>query len=226
LSYAVGAKGKLSLKSNATLAPAMNPVFINQLGDYIIVANYHGPDDGTTDDGTAGISSLKVSEDCSLTMAQFLPEKGRSVDPGRQGMSHVHSVNALPKSKTQFVVCDLGADALISMKMDPSTGMMSETSRLHTTVGSGPRHMAFHPTLPIAYTLFEMGSFVGAYNIAAGGGLKEAQVRSDSCVMRLDFHRSDNFVCLFVAIHSSPSASPPCLAARSILATPRPPRLS
>jgi 6-phosphogluconolactonase (cycloisomerase 2 family) len=223
LSYAIGADGKLSMKSNATLAPAMNPVFIDKVGDFIVVANYHGPDDGTKDDGTAGVGSLRVSADCSLTAASFLPAHGHSVNPGRQGMSHIHSTNTLPGSKTQFITCDLGADAMISMKID-SAGKMTETARLNATQGAGPRHMAFHPNAPIAYTLFEMGSFVGAYKISpTDGSLTETQ-RITTLPKRKVFSSSPP---LSLSSFSTSFLPPPSLSLllspeRSSLATPRP----
>jgi 6-phosphogluconolactonase (cycloisomerase 2 family) len=182
ISFRVLPNSSIAQKSNISLAPALNPVFIDTLADWLLVANYHGPDTTTVEAG-AGISVLKVEPDCSLTLKpeHYVPcprpgAPSRSVDPGRQGASHIHSVNALPGSTTRVFACDLGTDTITTFDVDPKTGKTTETASLLTTPGSGPRHMAFHPSARKAYVIFEMGNFVAVYDIAdADGALTETQ---------------------------------------------------
>ena len=83
--------------------------------DAIVVANYHGPDD-TTDQKGAGVASFHIGDDCSLTKGDSVPIDGHSIDPSRQGASHVHSVLLDAKgsndSSARFFACDLGAGPL------------------------------------------------------------------------------------------------------------------
>ena len=92
LSYKVKEGHKMDLVSNITLAPGINPVHIDTQVGVLAVANYHDPDTTTEDNGESGVSTLTVDPDCVLTFAEYTPHHGRSVNPGRQGASHVHSV--------------------------------------------------------------------------------------------------------------------------------------
>ena len=42
------------------MSAGINPVHLDTRGGVMAVANYHGPDTTTEDDGTAGVSTLKV----------------------------------------------------------------------------------------------------------------------------------------------------------------------
>jgi 6-phosphogluconolactonase (cycloisomerase 2 family) len=74
ISYELANDDKLVQKSKVDLSPSMNPVFIDKIGDVIIVANYHGDD---TDGKQAGAASLSVSADCSLKMGDFVQTTGK-----------------------------------------------------------------------------------------------------------------------------------------------------
>jgi 6-phosphogluconolactonase len=75
-----------------------------------------------------------------------------------------------------FHALDLGADAILTLAIDPATGAMTETGRLHSEMGSGPRHAVWHPKQQVLYVLHEMGSFLASYSVdAATGALTEIQ---------------------------------------------------
>lgn len=62
--------------------------------------------------------------------------------------SHAHFVNKKPG--TEFVyVCDLGLDTVRKYEL------MNEIATYKAPSGSGPRHLAFHPDLPILYLFSE-----------------------------------------------------------------------
>ena len=67
-------------------------------------------------------------------------------------------------SQAQALACDLGSDAIVSYSID-AKGAITETGRLLTSPGSGPRHVAFHPSLPVAYALHEMGNYVAVLSL-------------------------------------------------------------
>jgi len=92
---------------------------------------------------------------------------GHGTNPIRQDAPHPHSINVDPKSRGRFVfVPDLGLDIVFSFEV--ISGVLTNTTYTNTTrltPGSGPRHMAFHPTLPYAYVLSEMGGTVTVYSL-------------------------------------------------------------
>ncbi|CAH2761468.1 lactonase family protein [Erysipelothrix amsterdamensis] len=62
--------------------------------------------------------------------------------------SHAHFVNKKPN--TEFVyVCDLGLDTVRKYEL------MNEIATYKAPAGSGPRHLAFHPHLPLLYLFSE-----------------------------------------------------------------------
>ena len=142
----------------------------------LMVANYHGPDDTKVQDG-ASVASLRVGNQggvqCSLTPGDALPVTGHSVDPTRQGASHVHSVAVDPHNATRFFAMDLGADKIYTLGVD-SHAPTSPITLLHETdaeAGSGPRHSVVHPGLNRLYVLHEMGNVITNHAIKPDGSL-------------------------------------------------------
>jgi 6-phosphogluconolactonase (cycloisomerase 2 family) len=78
-----------------------------------------------------------------------------------------HQVVSDPSGQYLLAV-DLGLDAVIVYKLDTATGRLTETSRTAMTAGSGPRHLAFHPTRPVAYVANELDSTVTVCGWANG----------------------------------------------------------
>jgi 6-phosphogluconolactonase len=58
-----------------------------------------------------------------------------------------------------------GPDAIFQFAFDAGTGRLTANSpaRLRTPKGTGPRHLVFHPSLPVAYVANEQGGSVTAY---------------------------------------------------------------
>jgi 6-phosphogluconolactonase len=63
-------------------------------------------------------------------------------------------------------VADRGLDRLFVLRLDPRTGALTlhEPGTTPVREGSGPRHIAFHPTRPYAYTVDELRSCVTAFD--------------------------------------------------------------
>jgi 6-phosphogluconolactonase len=91
-------------------------------------------------------TDLKWLEDSTLA----LEHQGSSINPKRQLEPHPHSVN-LSKDERFAFVCDLGTDEIISYSIDSTQKPIftKASSWKSTVLGSGPRHLAVHPTLPI-----------------------------------------------------------------------------
>jgi 6-phosphogluconolactonase len=66
---------------------------------------------------------------------------------------------------------DLGADAVFAHRVDPASGRVTGSDVAYrATPGSGPRHMAWHPRLPVAYLFAELGNTVTVLRAGADGG--------------------------------------------------------
>jgi len=178
--------------SDGTLEPradvpsgGRSPVHLDHASDgVLLVANYDGPDDRTSCEGGATLTSLLVGERCALTPANSLGFfEGSGIDPaGRQACSHVHSVVVDPANfgggTAQAFVQDLGADKIYTVRVKLTDG----TLKLHRTTavaaGTGPRHLVVYPsptTLRRAYLVQEMGNLVSVYRISRSGNLSMMQ---------------------------------------------------
>jgi 6-phosphogluconolactonase len=65
-----------------------------------------------------------------------------------------------------------GPDAIFQFAFDAKTGQLTanEPAKLTTPKGTGPRHLAFHPSKPIAYVANEQGGSVTAYALEPKAG--------------------------------------------------------
>jgi 6-phosphogluconolactonase len=94
-----------------------------------------------------------------------------------------HSVFTDPDNKFVFVPHP-GPDAIFQFKLDPATGKLADAGKAAGGAkngagkNAGPRHLAFHPTLKMAFTSDESGSSVTAYAFDPAAGLKPTQTLS------------------------------------------------
>lgn len=87
---------------------------------------------------------------------------GSSINPMGQRSAHSHSVRLDP-TDTFLLSCNKGADQIDVFRIDYESGKLNRVFTLDTERGMQPRHMVFHPTLPILYVCAEAGGFVCAY---------------------------------------------------------------
>ncbi len=151
--YAVDATtGALTFLSSVS-SQGSGPAFlsVDGTGKYVLVANYG--------DGTVAV--LPVQADGSV---------GTAVDMHTVG-ANAHMIVADPSNKYVFVPC-LGASYVAQFLFDDATGILTPNSVATVAVpsGSGPRHLAFHPTLPYAYLLSETASTVTPFSFDATTG--------------------------------------------------------
>mmetsp|Transcript_12485 Transcript_12485/g.29411 ORF Transcript_12485/g.29411 Transcript_12485/m.29411 type:complete len:391 (+) Transcript_12485:86-1258(+) len=163
--------GHSSLTSSGGKAPVFAAV-ANSGTPTLLVANYHGPDDISSSEGS-GVAAFAINKaDCTLKLVDVKPHNGSSVDPKRQRSSHVHSV--VPGRHGLAYACDLGMDT-ITVYVVGVDGTLTEVSSTAVRPGSGPRHAVEHPTLPMVFVVNEMGQSVSSLRFVAGGGLEVAQ---------------------------------------------------
>jgi 6-phosphogluconolactonase len=91
-----------------------------------------------------------------------------------------HAIVPDPSNRFVFVP-HTGPDTIFQFVLDAKSGRLSANSpaKLSTPKGTGPRHLAFHPTKPIAYVDNEQGSGITAYSFDEKvGTLKVLQTMS------------------------------------------------
>ncbi|MDP9169881.1 MAG: lactonase family protein [Acidobacteriota bacterium] len=160
--------GDLTLLGTADTGGA-NGVHFAQSPDcrFMVVANY----------GSGSVAVLPVRPDGRLVNQIQLVELEGQPGPHRleQSSSHPHQVVFDPSG--QFVlVPDKGLDRVFVFQFDPSTGRLTPGAQGSVAVrsGSGPRHLAFHPRLPVVWVLNELSSTVSTYGWDAGKGALKA----------------------------------------------------
>jgi 6-phosphogluconolactonase len=144
---------------------------IDRTGNTLLVANY----------GSGSVAALPILLDGRLGEATgFDQHQGTSADPVRQTGPHAHFI--APSPDNRFVLtADLGLDQVIVYRFDPAKGTLSRNSPPFATIraGSGPRHLAFHPSGKYVYVNSEMASTVSAFAWdASRGSLEELQTIS------------------------------------------------
>ena len=136
---------------------------IDPSNKFMLVANY----------GTGNVSVLPVQPDGTLgDQVQLVPLPGLP-GPNRieQASSHPHQIVFDPSGK-YVVVPDKGLDRIFIFSFDPATDKLTPTEQGSAVArsGSGPRHAAFHPTMPVLFVLNEIGSSVATYYLEAEHG--------------------------------------------------------
>jgi 6-phosphogluconolactonase len=139
-------------------------------GKFLVVANY----------SSGSVAVLPVAPDGSLKdQHQLVPLPG---EPGphkvEQQSSHPHDIVFDPSGRF-VLVPDKGLDRVFIFRFDGATGLLSpaEPGSIQSRPGAGPRHLAFHPRLPIVWVLNELNSTTATYRWdAAHGTLTPLQV--------------------------------------------------
>ena len=139
LDSSTGALKALGAASSEGTQPAH--VSVDATGRWVLVANY----------GSGTVAVLPAYPDGGL---------GNSVSTKSPG-ANAHFIHTDATNAFAFVPC-LGSDLVAQYLFNESTGALTENAvpTLGTDANAGPRHLAFHPTLPNAYLLDETASLV------------------------------------------------------------------
>ena len=127
----------------------------------MLIANY----------ATGSVSALPRQPAGSLAApAALLSLPGRpGPDPVQQRGSHPHQIAWDPAGRF-VVVPDKGTDQIFVLRFDPAKPGFEIAGRFATRPGSGPRHIAFHPTRPYAFVAYELSAEVAVYRYDAYTG--------------------------------------------------------
>jgi 6-phosphogluconolactonase len=108
----------------------------------------------------------------------------------QDGMIQTPAVQTVATAKTahsiatdrgnRFVfVPHVAPNAVYQFRLDPESGRLTDAGRAPGGApGAGPRHLAFHPTMDLAFTSDESGSSITAYRFEPASGLKPVQTVS------------------------------------------------
>jgi 6-phosphogluconolactonase len=102
----------------------------------------------------------------------------------RQDTPHMHCVSITPGQKN-MVVCNLGEDTLDIFRLDNASGPFAEVVYVPARCGSGPRHVAFHPTKKWVYCIHELDCTVDLYDWSEAGKKPAMKLRLNSVVSTL-----------------------------------------
>ena len=150
--FAVGQEGRLHfLNDNFTEGGAPCHLSVSADGKTLYAVNYHGGSTIIFDLLPSGeIGNKKI-----LVNHKYLGSPSHYVT-GRQEMPHAHYVQPVYIGAILTLwVCDLGLDAVLVLNESGD-----EAARFQTPPGFGPRHLAFHPILPLAYIVGELACAV------------------------------------------------------------------
>ncbi len=144
---------------------------VDHTGSVLLAANYGSG--STICLGLAADGSLKpVVPAADGRPGGFLQHTGSGPNKGRQQSPHGHSID--PTADGRFAVsCDLGADRVFVHRLDTKAATLGLHTKAPTRPGGGPRHFAFHPSLPYGYANNELDMTVTAFRFDGRQGRLE-----------------------------------------------------
>jgi 6-phosphogluconolactonase len=146
-------------------------VSVDRTGQVVLVANYVG----------GSVALLPIQADGSLAPAmQVVQHTGRGPNTERQAAPHAHCIVA-DLSNRFVLAADLGADRVFVYRLDVEGKSLRHVEGGDAVMrsGAGPRHIAFHPTLPLVFVANELDSTVATLRFnAVRGTLSPLDTRS------------------------------------------------
>ncbi len=150
-----------------------SPTHLALAAGHLVAANY----------GSGSVSVLPLRADGTPGRAScVLHHRGSGPDTDRQEGPHAHQVRPDPSGRWVLSV-DLGTDSVRVCAPDPDAGTLTVHAEVALRPGTGPRHLAFHPTGAYAYVVNELTPTVTLCRWEAATGtltpLSEASLLSE-----------------------------------------------
>src|SRR5467141_3192614 len=146
---ATGALTRLNEQPSEGGAPCY--VSVDRSGRALLVANYAG----------GNVALLPIEPNGALAPAHVVQHTGKGPNAERQEAPHAHCI--LPDPSNRFALAaDLGADRVFVYRLDLEGRSLRHIEEGDAVMrpGAGPRHIAFHPTLPLVFVSNELDSTV------------------------------------------------------------------
>jgi 6-phosphogluconolactonase len=159
--FAVQADGGLVEISQTPTGAGPCHLSVDRTGRFVFVACYTG--------ASVGVYALEPNG--VLRACGSVRHQGQGMHPS-QTAPHPHFAAQGPVGADVYVA-DLGIDRLLVYQLDEDTGTLSpsRTPALAAAAGSGPRHLAFHPTGNTLYAVHELTSALATYARAPESGI-------------------------------------------------------
>src|SRR5262245_42265798 len=129
---------------------------VDPSGKFLVVANY----------SSGSVAVLPIMPDGSLKDQHQLVQLPGEPGPHKveQASSHPHDVVFDPSGRF-VLIADKGLDRVFVFRFDANSGQLTptEVGSVKTRPGAGPRHLAFHPKLPVVWVLNELDSTTTTY---------------------------------------------------------------
>lgn len=155
-----GALDRIDVQPSGGKGPCY--VSVDRTGRAALVANY--------DSGVVAL--LPIDATGALHAATSVVQHvGHGPNTDRQEAPHAHCIVA-DRSSRFALAADLGADRVFVYQLDLEASVLRrhEAGDVVMRPGSGPRHIAFHPTLPLVFVSCELDSTVATLRFDAGRG--------------------------------------------------------
>jgi 6-phosphogluconolactonase len=131
-------------------------VSVDAGGKTVFAANYTGG-------SVVALSLSKNGElDGAASFVQHECKPGLIAD--RQEKPHAHCIEPIPGTDLVCAV-DLGMDAVVTYYHNQEDGSLTLKHECKLTSGLGPRHIVFHPVLPVGYVTNELASSITLVHI-------------------------------------------------------------
>jgi len=153
-----------SLASTAGAHPCY--ISVNETGTALYAANYTG--------GSISLHTLTAEGELQSASAVMQHECEPGPVADRQEKPHAHCVSPVPGTSYVCAV-DLGMDAVVTYRHDTEAQTLVKTDEAKFFGGAGPRHIAYHPTLDVAYVANELASSVTLLSVDRKGGALRVQ---------------------------------------------------
>lgn len=134
-------------------------ITVSNNGKWLFAGNY----------GTGNFSQYPLNADGSIgTATNNIRHFGKGPNAERQEGPHVHGT-FLTNDNKLLLVPDLGTDKIMLYDFDAVSGKLTEAKNPHIAFpgGSGPRHIAIHPSQKYLYAIEELTGSVAAFRFAA-----------------------------------------------------------
>ena len=139
-------------------------VSADRSGRALLVANYAG----------GNVALLPIEANGALAPAHVVQHTGKGPNAERQEAPHAHCI--IPDPSNRFALAaDLGADRVFVYRLDLDGKALRHSGEAVMRPGAGPRHVAFHPTLPLVFVANELDSTVATLRFDAGSGALSPQ---------------------------------------------------
>jgi len=159
---ATGALTRLNEQPSQGGAPCY--VSVDRTGHALLVANYAG----------GNVALLPIEPNGALApAASVVQHTGTGPNAERQEAPHAHCI--IPDPSNRFALAaDLGADRVFVYSLETG-GTLRHVGEAAMRPGAGPRHLTFHPTLPLVYVANELDSTVATLRFDSGSGTLSPQ---------------------------------------------------